>query len=101
MTLPFEHRLRCSRSLSMQSVFWPQMSPDLKVTFNQLNIGLSCNAAGLCVGCLIFIPFARKYGRRTPYILSTATMAACAWWSARMETLTEVYLTNVIFGLAG
>ncbi|KAK0392282.1 hypothetical protein NLU13_1778 [Sarocladium strictum] len=87
--------------LSMQAVFWPQMSPDLNVTFDELNASLACNAAGLCAGCLFFIPLARKYGRRTPYILSMAVMAATAWWSARMQTLTELYLTNIILGLAG
>ena len=77
------------------------MTIDLNLTYGQLNNGRSTNFVGLAVGCAFFIPFTRKYGRRSTYILSLAVMAATSFWSARMHTLAELYLTNLFQGLAG
>ncbi|OAQ95572.1 major facilitator superfamily domain-containing protein [Purpureocillium lilacinum] len=92
--------LQCS-PMTMQTVFWQQMTTDLNVTFSQLNAGLSFNVAGLAVGSLLFIPLTKKYGRRLTYVISTGVLAGVSWWSARMSTLSEMYLTNLLFGLAG
>ncbi|CAK7208063.1 hypothetical protein SEUCBS139899_010897 [Sporothrix eucalyptigena] len=88
-------------ALSTQTTFWQQMAVDLDVTFEQLNNSRSANLAGLAMGCIFFIPFTRKYGRRTPYVLSTMVMAGVSWWSYKMTSLTELTLTNLVFGLAG
>jgi MFS family permease len=77
------------------------MTVEMNVTYGQLNNAMSTNYAGLAVGCALFIPFTRKYGRRSTYILSFAVMAATSFWSARMESLVELYLTNLVQGLAG
>lgn len=74
---------------------------DLGATFQQLNNAQSINSAGLTVGCIFFIPFAIKYGRRPIYIISTAIMFIMAIWSARMTTIWELYVTNMFFGFAG
>jgi MFS family permease len=83
----------------VQSVFWPQMTIELNMSFAQLNAGLACNVAGLAAGSLLVIPFTLKYGRRPTYVLSTAIMAAISWWSSRLQTLAEMYITNLLFGL--
>ncbi|KAL2671165.1 hypothetical protein Neosp_013739 [[Neocosmospora] mangrovei] len=77
------------------------MTVDMNVSFDQLNWGVAFNSAGLAVGCFLFIPLSKKYGRRLTYVVSTGIMAACAWWSSQMSTPVEMYLTNFIFGLAG
>ncbi|CCF35681.1 hypothetical protein CH063_07412 [Colletotrichum higginsianum] len=71
------------------------------MTYAQLNAGISCNVAGLAVGSFIFVPFTKKYGRRSTYVISTAVLAGTAWWSGRMNTVSEMYVTNLLFGLAG
>ncbi|KAM5352835.1 hypothetical protein ACJ41O_005557 [Fusarium nematophilum] len=88
-------------ALSIQTNFWQQMGPDMNLTFNQLNNAQSSNLAGLAAGCIFFIPFTKKYGRRLTYIISTMVMAGISFWSARMQTEAELHLTNLIYGLAG
>ena len=95
------HELTGHGRMTMQTVFWQRMTTDLNVTFSQLNAGLSFNVAGLAVGSLLFIPLTKKYGRRLTYVISTGVLAGVSWWSARMSTLSEMYLTNLLFGLAG
>lgn len=81
-------------------VLWQQMIIDMHVTYDQLNYGVAFNSAGLALGSFLFIPLARKYGSRPCYILSTGLMAAVSWWSGRMETVGEMYVTNFLSGLA-
>ncbi|KAI8284272.1 hypothetical protein K4K56_010192 [Colletotrichum sp. SAR 10_98] len=88
-------------SMTMQMVFWQQMTVELGMTYDELNAGVSFNVVGLALGCLCIIPFTKKYGRRSTYIFSTAVMAATSWWSSRMRTVPEMYITNLLFGLAG
>ncbi|KAM6511099.1 hypothetical protein FALCPG4_016102 [Fusarium falciforme] len=87
--------------LSIQTNFWQQMTVEMDLTYEQLNNSMSANGAGCALGCVVFIPIAQKYGRRSVYIISTALMAASSWWTSRMTTLPELYLTNLLFGLAG
>jgi MFS family permease len=77
------------------------MTVDINLTYEQLNNSMSANGAGCALGCVVFVPIAQKYGRRSVYIISTAIMAGSSWWTSRMTTLTELYLTNLLFGLAG
>ncbi|KAJ9426123.1 amidohydrolase family-domain-containing protein [Fusarium oxysporum] len=87
-------------TIVMQMVLWQQMIIDMHVTYDQLNYGVAFNSAGLALGSFLFIPLARKYGSRPCYILSTGLMAAVSWWSGRMETVGEMYVTNFLSGLA-
>jgi MFS family permease len=86
---------------SIQIIFWQQMSVDLGLTFGQLNNSSSVMFVGLSLGCLLFIPLARKFGRRPVYLVSTSVMAAMSFWTAEMSSLGELYGTNLLFGLAG
>ncbi|KAJ5964319.1 uncharacterized protein N7479_004195 [Penicillium vulpinum] len=88
-------------ALSIQSIFWQQMTIDLDVTYNELNNAMAVNYVGLATGCVLFIPFAKKYGRRPVYIVSTALMLATSFWTAKINGLTELYVTNLLQGLAG
>ncbi|KAM5354096.1 hypothetical protein ACJ41O_000746 [Fusarium nematophilum] len=88
-------------NLSIQTVFWQQMTVDMGLTISQLSNAQSAQLAGLAMGCIFFIPFTIKYGRRSTYILSTAGLAAVSWWTSRMNSYAELILTAVITGLAG
>ncbi|KAK6850987.1 hypothetical protein PG987_000621 [Apiospora arundinis] len=87
--------------VTVQTVFWQQISIDLDLTIPQLSNGNSVQLAGLATGCIFFVPFAVKYGRRPVYVVSIIVLAAVTWWTARMNTYTEVILTNLFTGLAG
>ncbi|KAJ5791643.1 uncharacterized protein N7518_008654 [Penicillium psychrosexuale] len=88
-------------ALSIQAIFWQQMTVDLEVTYTELNKAMSVNFVGLTTGCIFFIPFAKKYGRRPVYIVSTALMLTTSFWTSKMNSLTELYLTSLLQGLAG
>ncbi|KAJ6104529.1 hypothetical protein N7523_010849 [Penicillium sp. IBT 18751x] len=88
-------------ALSIQQIFWQQMIVDLDVTYSQLTQSMSVNFVGLAMGCVLFIPFAKKYGRRPVYIISTALMLVTSFWTARLTSLAELYICNLLQGLAG
>lgn len=77
------------------------MVVDLNVTYAQLNNANSVNYVGLSMGCVLFIPLARKYGRRLVYLLSIALMFVTSIWLGRIQSLTELYIANLLQGLAG
>lgn len=77
------------------------MLQDMDITLEDLTTAQAVQLAGLALGCVFFIPFTKKYGRRSTYIISTAMLAAGTWWSAYMKTAPELYLTNILLGLAG
>ena len=87
--------------LSIQAIFWQLMVVDLKVTYAQLNRAMSVNFVGLAMGCVLFIPLAKKFGRRPVYIVSTALMLVTSFWLAKLRTLAELYAANFLQGLAG
>ncbi|RSL78023.1 hypothetical protein CEP51_008591 [Fusarium floridanum] len=88
-------------NLSIQTVFWQQMTVDLGITITQLTHAQSAQLAGLAMGCIFFIPFTIKYGRRSTYVVSTAALAAVSWWTSSISSYTELILTSILTGLAG
>ncbi|KAJ5778144.1 hypothetical protein N7520_001390 [Penicillium odoratum] len=88
-------------ALSVQTIFWQEMVVDLHTTYADLNKAMSVNFVGLASGCFLFIPFAKKYGRRPIYIISTILMVATSFWSASLHGLTGLYIANLLQGLAG
>ncbi|RKL21207.1 hypothetical protein BFJ68_g2476 [Fusarium oxysporum] len=88
-------------NVSIQTVFWQQMTVDMGVSIQQLTNAQSAQLAGLAMGCLFFIPLAIKYGRRSAYIISTAVLAGVSWWTSRMQSYPELIVTMVITGLGG
>ena len=77
------------------------MALDMDVTLTDLNKASSVNFVGLATGCILFIPFAKKYGRRPVYIVSVTLMLATSFWLSQMTSLTELYVANLLQGLAG
>lgn len=77
------------------------MVVDLRVTYTQLNQAMSVNFVGLAMGCVFFIPLAKKFGRRPVYLVSTALMLVTSFWTSELKSLTELYITNLLQGLAG
>ena len=71
-------------ALDIGTVIWAKINADLGLPFEISNISFGANMTGLAVGCLLFIPFALKYGRRPVYLLSIAVSLAKAIWQARM-----------------
>ncbi|KAJ5734461.1 MFS general substrate transporter [Penicillium malachiteum] len=88
-------------ALSVQTIFWQQMVVDLNVTYAQLNNTMSVSFVGLSMGCVFFIPLAKKYGRRPVYIVSTILMLVTSFWTSRLQSLAELYICNLFQGLAG
>ncbi|KAL3457555.1 MFS transporter [Aspergillus heterothallicus] len=88
-------------ALTIQSIFWQLMVVDLGVTYTELNRAMSVNFVGLAMGCVLFIPLAKKFGRRPIYLVSTALMLVTSFWSAKLTSLEELYATNLLQGLAG
>ncbi|KAI5289544.1 hypothetical protein KEM52_000747 [Ascosphaera acerosa] len=86
--------------LVLQTIVWMQLNIELGISYQHLNWSVAVQSVGLSVGCLMFIPFTKKYGRRSSYILSMAVLAGMYWWTARMQTTAELYVTNLIVGLA-
>ncbi|KAJ5274356.1 hypothetical protein N7505_002901 [Penicillium chrysogenum] len=84
----------------MPIIFWVLWIPEFGWNYRQLNIAQAINFVGTALGCLLFIPPAVKYGRRSMYILSSAFILATAVWSACMNSLPELYISQLIFGLA-
>ncbi|KAM5354660.1 hypothetical protein ACJ41O_001307 [Fusarium nematophilum] len=85
---------------SLPIVFWVLWIPEFGWTYGQLNAASALNYVGTALGCILFIPPAVKYGRRSMYLLSTAVILATAVWSACLKTLPELYISQFIFGLA-
>ena len=77
------------------------MTVDLQVSYPELNQAMSVNFVGLATGCVLFIPLAQKFGRRPVYIVSAAIMLVTTFWSARLDSLAELYIENLLQGLAG
>ncbi|RSL44768.1 hypothetical protein CEP54_014554 [Fusarium duplospermum] len=85
---------------SLPILFWVLWIPEFGWTYGQLNAASAVNYVGTAVGCILFIPPAVKYGRRSMYILSTSIILAMAVWSACLNSLPELFVSQMLFGLA-
>jgi MFS family permease len=82
-------------------VAWQDYVDEFGMTWDQLNVTYACNTAGLAVGCILFVPFALKYGRRPVYIISTIITFGTSVWQATLHSYGEMAATQVISGLSG
>lgn len=73
----------------------------LGISIDELTNAFAANCAGLAIGCLVFIPFALKYGRRPVYIVSVAVTWATAIWQALLRDFPNMLATQVISGMSG
>ncbi|CAG8974138.1 hypothetical protein HYALB_00002775 [Hymenoscyphus albidus] len=87
--------------LDIGTVAWQNYVNEFGMTWAELNITYACNTAGLAFGCIIFIPFAQKYGKRPVYIISTLITFGMSIWQATLQSFGEMAATQVISGLSG
>ncbi|KAL4777261.1 major facilitator superfamily domain-containing protein [Aspergillus nidulans var. acristatus] len=87
--------------LDIGTVIWVQLNAELGISWSNLNNSFAVNLAGLAIGCILVVPFAIKYGRRSIYILSSAVQLAMAIWQAKMNTTAELLAINALTGFAG
>jgi len=80
---------------------WGPMNSQLGFSFEILNDSYAVGMGTLCIGAFLLIPFALKYGRRPIYIISTAAQFGVAIWSARINNVTDLMMTNVWGCLVG
>ncbi|KAI8650814.1 MFS domain-containing protein [Fusarium keratoplasticum] len=80
---------------------WEQMQGELRFSVDQLNGSAAVNYAGLAVGCILFIPFAYKYGRRPVYLFSALLQFVGCIWFATTKNIGDSYGSNLISGLGG
>lgn len=80
---------------------WGPMIDELGYSDWLLNAGAATNYAGLAVGCIFFMPFVHKFGRRPIYIFSCALQFAGCVWSAQQYSTGDVIGSNLLTGLGG
>ena len=88
-------------NVDITPVVWASINKDLGISFRSLTVTYGINTAGLGIGCIIFIPFALKFGRRPIYLLSITVSMVSAIWQARVMTVGDLIGSNLISGLAG
>ncbi|PFH60570.1 hypothetical protein XA68_10737 [Ophiocordyceps unilateralis] len=87
--------------LAIQHIFWSRLKNELHTDYTELTRVKATQLGAEAMACIVFIPFAKKYGRRPVYIVSTLLFTAATWWSAYMKTLTELFIIDIIKGFAG
>lgn len=80
---------------------WGPLMSDLGISQFALNASVAANYAGLAFGCLVFIPFLYKYGRRPIYLFSIALQLASCVWQGLIRTNGDIIGANLISGLGG
>ncbi|KAH6880421.1 serine/threonine kinase 16 [Thelonectria olida] len=80
---------------------WGLMHDQLGFSYEILNDSYAAGCAALAVGSLLLIPFALKFGRRPLYLFSTVLQFCLSIWSAKMQTVADLMLINVLQCLFG
>ena len=80
---------------------WGPIIEELGFSIGTLNAGAAVNYGGLAIGCIFFIPFVHKYGRRPLYIFSVAVQLAGCVWQARVQTVGDFIGADILSGLGG
>lgn len=87
--------------LQVGSPSWGQLIAQLHLTVDQLNNGVAMTNAGLSIGCMLFMPFVHKYGRRPLYMISVALQLAGVAWQSQINSYGGYMGANFIAGLGG
>ncbi|KAH7177067.1 serine/threonine kinase 16 [Dactylonectria macrodidyma] len=80
---------------------WGPMHEQLGFSYEILNDSYAAGCASLAIGSLILIPFALKFGRRPLYLFSTVLQFTLSIWSAKMQTVADLMLINILQCLFG
>ena len=87
--------------LDISTVIYPQYNTILGMSYSQLNNTYAASTAGLAIGCVMFIPFALKYGRRPIYLVSSLVLFGSGIWLALLSTYGQLLAAMIVSGLAG
>ncbi|KIY02982.1 uncharacterized protein Z520_01447 [Fonsecaea multimorphosa CBS 102226] len=87
--------------LDISSVAYGSYTVELHITYSTFTVASAVGFTGLAVGCVLFIPFVHKYGRRPIYLLSCAVQFASAVWYAKMNSRGEMIAVSLLSGLGG
>ncbi|RFU28298.1 hypothetical protein B7463_g8031, partial [Scytalidium lignicola] len=90
-----------SECINAATPTWDPMHVELGYSYDILNDSYAAGCASLAVGAVLLIPFALKFGRRPLYILSTIVQLIVSVWSAKMQNVADLMLTNVFQCLFG
>jgi MFS family permease len=80
---------------------WGPLIEELGLSINTLNASAAVNYGGLAIGCIFFIPFVHKYGRRPLYIISVVVQLASCVWQAKVQSGGSLIGANILSGLGG
>ncbi|KAJ4303521.1 hypothetical protein N0V90_002417 [Kalmusia sp. IMI 367209] len=75
---------------------WGPMNKELGYSYAILNDSYAVGCACLGLGSVILIPFALKFGRRPLYLFSTMLQFGLSIWSARMQSVADLMLINIL-----
>jgi len=75
---PYRYGVLIYGMLTLSVPLWTPMNEELGFTYTQLNDSYGASAVSLCFGCVVFVPFALRYGRRPVYLASTLMMLVTA-----------------------
>ncbi|KAJ5461282.1 Major facilitator superfamily domaingeneral substrate transporter [Penicillium daleae] len=87
--------------IDVATVTWGPVNAELGFSFVLLNDSYAAGCGALCIGAVILVPFALKFGRRPIYVFSTAVQCGISIWSARMQTVADLMLVNVLSCIVG
>ncbi|PSR76563.1 major facilitator superfamily domain-containing protein [Coniella lustricola] len=88
----------------LNDIFYVAYTPlveEIGMTYEVYNIATALGFAGLAIGCIVFMPFSYRYGRRPLYILSVTIQLVAAIWSGKVKTNGELIAANMLMGLGG
>ncbi|KAF1837912.1 MFS general substrate transporter [Decorospora gaudefroyi] len=87
--------------LQIGSTSWGPLMMELHFTIDDLNNAVAISCAGLAVGCMLFMPFVHKYGRRPLYLISLTLQLGSVVWQAKTKSVGDWMGSNLIAGLGG
>lgn len=70
------------------------MNLELGFSYELLLNSYAVGSGTLCLGGLLFTPFALKFGRRPIYVLSILAQVAVSIWAANTQTVADIMLIN-------
>ncbi|KAJ5635051.1 major facilitator superfamily domain-containing protein [Penicillium longicatenatum] len=70
--------------------------PDWPPALRYSRTHMQPDVRSLCIEAFFMIPFALAIGRRPVYLFSTAAQLAICIWSAKMETVADLMMVNIL-----
>ncbi|THC94568.1 hypothetical protein EYZ11_005967 [Aspergillus tanneri] len=86
---------------NIATVTWGPINEELGFGYSILNNSFAAGCGAFAIGGIFLIHFALKYGRRPVYIFSTAIQCGLSIWSAKMQTIADLMLVNILNSFVG